>query len=533
MNHNDYAQQILVHLPQDPTTLPPIEIDDTRRNNAGRCMTALACNRLATPGEKPRRIRHTTFDWNGGRFALRNARITDHHWSTALNSVVQQLHRDAQEQPVVYLLTYWAVDEGVLHAWVVPEDVAFDAFGRLPTLVRWDSKMVEVSPEDHQLQNAPFVPSFAPYYVRAALTEVERAKLLEAIKTDDNIKQERLAAEEDPAEEGIGDAGGPDATAGEEEDELSSEANQRYSDQTVTFLLELPEHDNDATWHERNKRRYQRVLRDPSQATVDELRARYIQRLSPPVAGGKRHLSILKKNDYGKGGYHDHYWYAFYDPASGSKTKSVQLFVRFLAVEGVWRYGMGMGNYCGAYLERLHDALRSSPQSVADYARHAPGDTIIRLTFGDEIAQLSPREFAIRITGSNGDGLETDVPFSDIDIIREYPLSSLPDHAEKFVAEVGEYFAWVWPFFDAAVTGRWFVASSSTALPKPDVEAAVDVDENAPQSLRELAEVTALSEEFLGEMEEALWAKQQVILVGPPGTSKTAMLELAKRASET
>ena len=54
----------------------------------------------------------------------------------------QQLHQLAQERPVVYLLTYWAVDEGVLHAWAVPEDVAFDAFSRLPTNARSDSKTV-------------------------------------------------------------------------------------------------------------------------------------------------------------------------------------------------------------------------------------------------------------------------------------------------------------------------------------------------------------------------------------------------------
>jgi len=66
MNHTEYAQQILALLHQAPVALPPIEIDDTRRNNAARCMTALACNRLAAHGEKPHRVRYTTFDWNGG-----------------------------------------------------------------------------------------------------------------------------------------------------------------------------------------------------------------------------------------------------------------------------------------------------------------------------------------------------------------------------------------------------------------------------------------------------------------------------------
>ena len=80
---------------------------------------------------------------------------------------------------------------------------------------------------------------------------------------------------------------------------------------------------------------YRAVLRGPFQSLVEMLRDRYIERLSPEVAGGSRHLSILKKNDYGRGGYHDHYWFAFYDPAAGSKTKSVQLFFRLLGAEHV------------------------------------------------------------------------------------------------------------------------------------------------------------------------------------------------------
>src|SRR5882724_9147290 len=34
-------------------------------------------------------------------------------------------------------------------------------------------------------------------------------------------------------------------------------------------------------------------------------------------------------------------------------------------------------------------------------------------------------------------------------------------------------------------------------------------------------QLTALPADFLGELEDAILAKQQVVLVGPPGTSKT------------
>jgi hypothetical protein len=522
MNHTEYAERIRARLCQPPVALPRIDIDETRGKNTARCMTALVCNRLAGHDEQPRRVQQSVYHWDGGVFAVRNARITDHHWSTAWTSSVQQLHEIAQERPVVHPLTYWAIDDGVLHAWAVPEDIAFDAFGRLPTNPRWsESKTVEVWPEDHKLKNAPFAPSFEPYYVRAEIAEAETAKLLEAIKTDGNLKQERAAAVKESTGEETGEVRGTTAPAGEEQDEFDSEAKPFYSAQTVEFLLELPNHVNDKAWHERNRRRYERVLRDPSQAIVDELREKYIRPLSPIVAGGKRHLSMLKKNDYGKGGYHDHYWYAFYDPAAGSKTRSVQLYVRFLAAEQIWRYGMSMGDYCDPYMERLYNAIMSGRQSVADYLHHAPPGTIFRLGVRDSTDQFSPSAFADRLANSEAEILPSGTAPNDIEIIREYPLETLPDHAEGLVDEIGEYFTWAWPFFDAAMSGRWSGPSRSGTISKPDIEVAVDVDEDVPQTLQELAELTALPTDFLEELEDALWAKQQAILVGPPGTSKT------------
>ena len=54
-----------------------------------------------------------------------------------------------------------------------------------------------------------------------------------------------------------------------------------------------------------------------------------------------------------------------------------------------------------------------------------------------------------------------------------------------------------------------------------DAEVEEDVDEDAPASLSELSDATALSVSFLEQLQEALLAKQQAVLVGPPGTSKT------------
>ena len=513
MTHAEYSEQILSLLRQSPTTVPPMRVDEQRRRNAGRCMATLACHRLAQSGKPTQHKHHSFVSWNGGLIGLRNSRIADQFWTNLIPSVGEELHSLAQEQPAVNLLVHWDMDDGVLHAWAVPEDIFFAAVEFLPKDPVTGRKTVLISPEDHQLKHAPGAPSFAPYYTRAELTEAERAKLLEAIKTDDSIKQQRLASEDEEAADGgaaevvTNDGGGDD------------EPSPGFTDQTVAFVMELPQHIEDGPWHERNKRRYEHVRRDPSQAIVDQLRRRYIQRLSPVVAGGKRHLSILKKNDYGKGGYHDHYWFAFYDPAAGSKTKSVQLFVRLLGGDRVWRYGLSMGNYCGRYMERLLTAMTANRHAVADYVRGAPSDTIVRLFAGETHAGV----VASGVCRPTGQGCRQHIRHGRrVDEHKHRPRVPAPD-ATRPHREAGRRDRSVL-HVDVALL-RWRHdrplggVGSPAPVPEPDDEN--DVDESAPKTIRELAELTALSEDFLNELQDALWAKQQAVLVGPPGTSKT------------
>ena len=520
MTHSDFAAAILHSLAQPSSGATSITIDDRRRRNGGRCMTALSCARLGQSGNQPEHVRHSLFKWNDGFIGLRNSRVADQFWTNLLPSVSEELHSLADKGPVAYLFLHWDLEPGVLHAWAVPEDIAAAAVANVPRDAVTGRRTILISPEDHQLKSSPEAPSFAPYYSRVELSSFEREKLLEAIKTDDNGKEERLASElpDDAAPQDVD--GGRSETALDDGDTGEAIA-AIYTQDTVDFILNLPSHETDGAWQKKNKRRYEAVLRDPSQQIVDQLRAKYIQRLSPAVAGGKRHLSILKKNDYGKGGYHDHYWYAFYDPATGSKTKSVQLYVRFLGRERVWRYGLAMGNYCEEYLARLVAVVEANRSLVADYIRSAPADTLIRLYSGEGTVQLLPAEFAESLDQPAKAQFGLDGPLTDISIIQEFPLSTLVDHAATFVDEVGEYFTWAWPFFEAAMTGRWNATASKP--PKAEIidDSSADVDEDAPETIKELAELTALPESFLDDLEDALSARQQAILVGPPGTSKT------------
>ena len=510
MNHAEYSQKVREALRRQPATVPSIDVDDTKRRNAARCMAALACNRLAQAAETPVRVQYTTFHWGDGSFTLRNSRISDHFWSNVSIKASDKLHRLASRQPVAYLLIHWDVEQGQMHAWVVPEDVGFSSFGELPQNATNANKTIEIFLDNQQLKNAPSAPNFRQFYLNSPLTDGEIEKLLEAIKTDDLTKQERLAAETEEVE--------PESGFADADDEVIVDG-VGYTDQTVAFLLELPAHSEDADWHEQNKKRYQTVLRDPSRRLVDDLRLKYIQTLSPVVAGGKRHLSILKKNDYGKGGYHNHYWFAFYDPKAGSKTRSVQLFVRLLGDEQVWRYGFSMGHYCDEYLERLLTTLLAHRQAVAKYVRDAPVGTIVRLQDGEDSTDLSPNDFAERLETDTDSTLGVNSALVNVMFIREFPLESLVGRADELVDEIGQYFLWNWPFFEAAVSGEWI--GGKKAISKPVEDLTGDVDETAPPSIEKLAELTAMSEEFLNDLEEALWAKQQAVLVGPPGTSKT------------
>ena len=47
MDHSDFANEILDTLREPPVEIPSIETEETRRNNAARCMAQLFCNRLS------------------------------------------------------------------------------------------------------------------------------------------------------------------------------------------------------------------------------------------------------------------------------------------------------------------------------------------------------------------------------------------------------------------------------------------------------------------------------------------------------
>ncbi|PQO37836.1 hypothetical protein DTL21_07805 [Bremerella cremea] len=507
-SHELLAKQVLESLSIPVSTFPEIAIVEDQRSNAAKCMVQLFCNRISAGSYLPEQIKIGAYKWRDGTLILRNSRVGEHHWSSLGTTVVETLHADARSQPLVYVLTHWDVEQGTLHVWAIPEPVAYTFLSELPTGQDGTRKTIKLFPSNHAVKDAPSSGDLSRYYLKLTLSLKERSKLSEAVKIDKTVK--KINQDQDDEE----DSG--NAEPGDTE--------LLFSEETVAYLEDLADHTEDSTWHEQQKDRYARVLRDPAKQFVDMLRTNYIERLSPEVAGGKGPLSRLKKNDFGKGGYHDHYWMAFYDPAAGSKTKSVQLYFRMLGKERLWRYGFAFGNYCEDYLKRLKKAILENRSLVIEFFQNSPDDTLIKLVTGEETLQWAADQFVNEVLSDDsvfqqwfGDESKID----DFNVIREFALAELPNHQETLVQEVGEFFTWAWPLFRASTSGDWSVTKAKATKMSPEDESEDDVDEFAPQSLSELGYFTSLSPEFLEEIEQSLLAKQQVVLVGPPGTSKT------------
>ena len=504
----DYAAKMLDALSLTPSTIPDTNFNEDGFRNAAGCMTAFLCARLASAGTQPEPIERTTFLWSQGVVNVRTA-VRDHLWTNLRYTFVEHFQQLSDGKPSSYLMAAWQPSQANCHVWAIPASIVHDALPHFPVPKLKEKRSIEILSEKNVFERYSDSPDLSPFYRCISWSDEEKGKLIEAVKID-ALARKRPRNDDDEALTDV------------EQDELGDKTTPGFTTATVAYLSELPAHVTDGAWHEKTKDRYRAVLQGPCHSLVEMLRDGYIERLSPEVAGGTRHLSILKKNDYGKGGYHDHYWFAFYDPAAGSKTKSVQLFFRMLGSEKTWRYGFSMGNYCNEYVERLLAAIANDREAVAKYVETAPADTHIQVESGKDEKRFSPSDFAKYLREEQATpnyGFENEV--THISVIREYDLASLPEHDETIVDEVGSYFTWAWPLFQASLTGKWPKAPTATKGTDDDAGTDEDVDEDAPATLSELSAATALPLSFLEQLEDALLAKQQAVLVGPPGTSKT------------
>ena len=509
MNSSDFASQVLNQMSQANIAFKAPPLNEMQKRNAGAVMKEVILQRLASSGATIEGQKGSRFSWNDGVVLNRNSRVGLGFWSSIPSTQIVNLQQAMAGKPATFLLCHFDVENGALHTWAVPNDVAMKSIATIPDgSSRHKTLYIEIG--KHRFKNASFSPDLEPYYQKIDLTSVEIDALASGVKQD--LAARELANASDSVD--------PD------DDEAQLDDDELYSEATVAFVSSLPLHTSDKEWHQQNRDVYRQVLRLPTSALVESLRNNYIEELDSGVASTSKNISVLNKNDYGRGGFYQHYWAAFYDPAVGSKTKSCQLFFILFGGERTFRYGFSFGNYCQSYIQKLHQAISGNRSEVVGYLSQAPSDVIVSLSEAEDRKTLTSAEFTALLTSANESTLTGDEPIS---VYHEFSLDELPQRAPTLADEVGEFFRWVWPFFQASRTGTWSLQGRPVIDDPEDEIDGVPIDEDAPRTLAELSERSSLPISKLKQMEEALLTKQQIIFTGPPGTSKTYIAQLFAR----
>lgn len=465
-------------------------------------MLQVISSRLGADGYLERQ-KGSRFAWKDGIVLIRNSRVASGFWSNIPESQLDDLDEISQSRPTVMLLCHFDLDESRLHVWAVPTEIALPQLRSVPKNKN-GLRTIFIYPAEQRFHQGPDSTDLTPYYQQVALTNPEVEAIAAAIKQDQAAKEI--------------------VNADQDDDTIEDHDEPGYSRQTVAYLLDLPHHMIDGEWHEKNKDRYIRFLRDPTRDLIESLRDHCVQKLDSAVAGTKRNLSILKKNDYGQGGYHDHFWAAFYDPATKSKTKSCQLFIAFVGNETICRFGFSLGIESNAHAANLRSALKLNTPAVIDYVKLSPSRTLFRIDRAEGVQEISAEEFVDLLRN------DTLTWSTSIDVVQVFPLDQLPERSQTLVDDVGTFFQWVWPFFQAARTGKWPEQGIVDPIKNTDdADDETDIDEEAPATLEDLSNVSALPISQLRDIEDALLTKQQVVLTGPPGTSKTYIAQMFAR----
>ncbi len=303
---NELSKQILQQITQTPANFTGPPIEEKFRRNAGRVMQEIIRQRLQSGGTELVQQKNSRYAWGDGVILNRNSRVGDLFWTNLPPAQINELMQVASATPAVFLFCFFDMEAKKIDCWGLPDKLAFRSFATI-TASQSGPKNIVIDRSTNRFRNAGDSPDLTPHFQTVSLTSEEVNAVAAAIKQD---------------------AASKEILGGDEEDD--EESSLDYSQATVDYVLALCDHTNDAAWHTKNKSRFQQVLRDPTTRLVDSLRTKYIQELDADVANTTKNFSKLKKNDWGQGGYYDHYWAAFYHPSAKSKTESCQLFLGLL-----------------------------------------------------------------------------------------------------------------------------------------------------------------------------------------------------------
>lgn len=375
MNSADLSAKAL-----SPISIADFEFDapvlsEKGKRNAGKVMKEIPLQRLQSGGKKLHRDRGSRYWWGEGIVMNRNSRVGGGFWTNMPPSQLDDLRQVTADHPAIFLFCYFEIPKHKLHVCAIPDEVTLRSLATVPEN-QSGVKTVYIDLRTQRFSQAAEALDLTSYYREIMLTDGERESLAAAIKQDAAAKELSAAEADDDDDD--------DSTSDDQVEDI-------YTQQTVDFLLDLANHTSDGEWHTENQDVYKQVLKAPSYALIERLRQDTISSLDSGVAATKRNASVLKKNDYGRGGYYDHYWAAFYDPEQSSKTKSCQLFFRMLAEQHEFRFGFAFGNQCDAYIANLHAAIAGNRIAVQQYLIDAPEGTVVGVDTSDDEEGIEAR----------------------------------------------------------------------------------------------------------------------------------------------
>ena len=383
MNSTEYANHILTQLLQANVAFRAPPLSEMQKRNAGAIMKEIVVQRLSSGGTLIESQKGSRYSWDSGIILSRNSRVGVGFWSNMPSSQIISLQQIMFEKSAVFLFCHFDVENGLFHAWAIPDSVAIKSIVTIPD-GQSGLKTLYIEVGKHRFKHANYSPDLEPFYRQVELTTAELESLTAGVKQDSAAKE----LSNTPVEDDVDDA------------DFEVADDERYSEATVDFVSALPSHTTDKEWHKRNRERYQQVLRSPTSSLVESLRTNCIAELDADVANTTHNISVLKKNDFGRGGFYQHYWAAFYDPESGSKTKSCQLFLILFGSQRLFRYGFSFGRDCDSYKQNLHKALSENVERVCKYLREASPDVQVALSETEEQKGMEATEFASLLMSS-------------------------------------------------------------------------------------------------------------------------------------
>ncbi len=276
--------------------------------------------------------------------------------------------------------------------------------------------------------------------------------------------------------------------------------------------------------HESLKEDYKTYLRDPARRLFASVADPVKEKFGDKVETNNRILSIIPKNDYGKGGIHHHYWGAFYF-TEVKRTMSPQLFVGLYPDK--LAFGFGFGHKSFKYRTRLLERIE--------------GDETLDDSYWGE---LSEKGLQLRVhSDSSWEKVNYEGEFdlkrfkdalADKKSSTSLAISLRPEEvvelADKLGAQVRTIFSTLIPLFALAsfdetqpILANWTARDSGGQDEDVITEASIPwsdllFDLHWKESDREAIQVKRLTSDFIsGEGRN----QSQIVLYGPPGTGKT------------